>query len=152
MRQALLVRRLRNGCCAYLTNYRQPIGRLRQLTWFFRSYRPSYRSGAYRIYLLTGPGGEAIGYGALQLRDRQLYITECIDAAHRGQGHGSAILQSLIAIAQTEGRELIAEIWASNQPSIQLHRRAGFELVSSRQHDGQELCVYRLPGGSASSA
>jgi RimJ/RimL family protein N-acetyltransferase len=85
-----------------------------------------------------------VGYGALRLRNEGLFITECVGTKHRRQGYGLTILQELIQIASDEGRDLVAEIWATNISSIALHRRVGFEFESSYQKDGNELQRHRL--------
>ncbi len=141
--EALTVRRLRNSCARYMTNYREPIGRWAQTRWYFRIYRRALRESSYRIYLFRD-AATAVGYGALQLRDGALLVTECVAAEHRRRGIGRGILEELIAIAHREGRDLVAEIWISNGPSIGLHEKAGFRLEKTRDHHGDSLGIYRL--------
>jgi RimJ/RimL family protein N-acetyltransferase len=138
----LAVRKLRNQCCAFMTNDQQTLSVWRQIRWYFTNYRRSLAAGSYRIYLFLD-SGKPVGYGALQLREGQLLVTECVAADRRGQGLGKNILDALIQIARREKRPLVAEIWASNQASIALHERAGFRRVESRLHKGAELNVYR---------
>jgi L-amino acid N-acyltransferase YncA len=130
LREAMIVRSLRNSCRENLTNHQEHIGVGQQVHWYFWSYRRSKRSGSYRLYLLYNDAGSVVGYGALALRDRRLYVTECVGRDHRGLGHGRSILAELMSIASQEQRDLIAEIWAENQRSIALHVRAGFTLLS----------------------
>jgi RimJ/RimL family protein N-acetyltransferase len=144
--QALRVRRLRNTCRAYLTNYRDAIGVRQQIRWFYGSYRKMLQAGEYRIYLYDdGPSG-GVGYGALHLQDGRLYITECVAPAQRGRGVGRAILAHLLDTARRQRRAVVAEIWADNAVSIALHTRAGFKLASTRQHHGRDLHVYTHEG------
>ncbi len=140
---ALAVRRLRNSCAQFMTNARDPIGWWPQVRWYVRHYRRALREGRYRVYLFS-EAREPVGYGALQLKDGQLLVTECIAAGHRGRGIGTQILEQLIAIARREGLDLVAEIWTSNRPSIRLHENAGFALASTLTHDGSDLSVYLL--------
>ncbi len=138
--QALRVRRLRNTCRAYLTNYREAIAVRQQIRWFYATYRKLLQAGEYRIYLYAAGRSRSVGYGALHLQEGRLYITECVETTQRGRGYGTAILKHLLAAAQ--GKPVIAEIWASNQASIALHTRAGFVLTSRREHHGEELLVF----------
>ncbi len=85
-----------------------------------------------------------VGYGALLLKDGELHVTECVATEHRGRGVGRAILERLIAVARHEGRDLVAEIWTSNRPSVGLHEKAGFVLEQTREHSGESLSIYRL--------
>ncbi len=145
LRDALIVRRLRNTCCEFMTNYRQKLGFWQQVRWYYRNYKTSSSSGDYRIFLFRDSSGRALGYGALQLHDGQLYITECLETSVRGQGLGKQILASLVQTGREEGRALIAEIWADNQASRALHEKAGFVLTAQREHKGRGLLVYQLP-------
>lgn len=144
LRDALIVRRLRNTCCEYMTNYQQTLGLWQQVRWYYRNYKRASRSGDYRIFLYRDSYGRALGYGALQLHDGQLFITECLETSVRGQGYGKQILASLVQTGREEGRTLVAEIWADNAASRALHEKAGFQLVERREHKGRELLVYQL--------
>ncbi len=144
--QVLQVRNLRNTCCGHLTNYQQSIGFIQQIRWFFVSYLPALRTGKYRIYLFFSDG-QAIGYGGLDLKDTDLYITECVSSKFRGQGYGRQILSSLMQIAAQEGRRLVAEIWSTNMASLRLHEKAGFYWVQTRQHKGMNLEEYHWEPG-----
>jgi RimJ/RimL family protein N-acetyltransferase len=140
--QALQVRNLRNTCCEYMTNYQQEIGLFQQIRWFFVSYLPDLRAGKYRIYLFLS-GAQVIGYGAVDLKGKDLYITECVHPNFRGQGYGHQILSALMQLAASEGRALVAEIWSSNVPSIRLHQKNNFRWVQTRLHKGLNLEEYR---------
>ena len=146
----LRVRVLRNACAQYMTGAQDPIGWWAQVRWYLRHYRQAVREGRYRVYLFS-EASEPVGYGALQLSDGQLLVTECVATECRGRGIGQAILDELIAIARREGRDLIAEIWTSNRPSIGLHEKAGFVLEDTRDHQGESLSVYRLEAARSGS-
>lgn len=128
-----------------MTNARHPIGRWAQTRWFFRHYRPALRDHSFRIYLFS-EGRNHVGYGALKLERDELLITECVAPEYRGRGVGKAILAELIAVARQEGRHLVAEIWASNLPSIRLHEAAGFALEDTIDRQGSDLRIYTLRG------
>lgn len=142
--QALQVRRLRNTSYQFMTNYRQPISVIWQIYWYFHYYRAARQSGAYRVYLFYDDRGIPIGYGALSLKGIQLYATECVKPACRGHGYGKVILATLIEITRKQKRDLVAEIWASNERSIAMHKEAGFELMGTRTHNGGTINVYIL--------
>lgn len=141
---ALAVRRLRNSCREHLTNFQAHIGWVQQLRWYLGYYRQARRSGSYRLYLWRDEHDLIVGYGALSLRDNQLLITECVASEHRGRGHGKSILKNLILLASKENRDLVAEIWATNEPSLTLHEEAGFKLSCTVRKQGKELRTYVL--------
>ena len=138
LRDALIVRSLRNSCRHHLTNYREHIGVMRQIRWYLGEYRRRRKSSAYRVYLFFAADGRPVGYGALRLRDDHLYVTECVDPGHRRQGYGTAILSNLISIARHENRSLIAEIWGTNDASLALHKALGFEPEGTSATEGEK--------------
>jgi GNAT superfamily N-acetyltransferase len=149
--QVLQVRRLRNSCRDQLTNHHEHIGLIRQTGWYFRYYRRA-RVADYRLYLLLSDARVPLGYGAASSQDDKLLITECVSTDHRGQGHGTTILQHLVAIGREEGRELVAQIWRDNRASISMHEKAGFELHSIETKRERELATYilRIPAATHS--
>ncbi len=140
------VRVLRNSCRSYLTNYKDHIGPLQQILWYFRRYQPARKSGQYRLYLLRDDEGVVVAYGALSLEGDQLFVTECVGETHRRKGYASAILRELTHVALAEKRDLLADIWATNKKSIALHERSGFQLISVYTRNGEEVRRYLLPG------
>lgn len=143
--EALQVRRLRNSCREYLTNHTAHIGVRQQMLWYFQYYRTAKQTQKYRLYLWHDDRGVPLGYGALALEDGKLLVTECVATKHRGLGHGGSILNRLVRIALEEKRDLVAEIWATNEGSVALHEKAGFKLESRRTKRGVELRRYLLP-------
>ena len=141
---ALRVRTLRNSCRAYMTNYSGYIGLVQQILWYLRHYRPARKNGSHRLYLLLNEDDRPVAYGGLSLNGSQLLITECVDSRYRRKGYGIAVLNHGLGIASKEHRDLVAEIWATNQGSITLHEKSGFKLVSTRIKGGKELRRYLL--------
>ena len=141
--EAMQVRRLRNCCSSYLTNHQGQIGILEQVRWYFYFYRKARSSGEYRLYV-AHEDRAPVGYGALAFRNGELHVTECVGGEYRGRGHGTAILNEMIRIAQVEGRSLVAEIWTNNKRSVALHKKAGFRLDSTKSIASNEIGRYVL--------
>lgn len=140
---ALAVRRIRNECRLFLTNYTGYISIPRQIYWYFTYYRRAARAGIYRVFIARDGKNHSVGYGALHLLDEELLVTECVAEEYRGHGYGIAILKKLINIAGREKLPLIAEIRATNKISIALHEKCGFTLEATKQKSGYQLCVYK---------
>lgn len=138
------MRTIRNSCREHLTNNQDHIGITQQLFWYLRYYRNAKEAGTYRLYLWYDDRSVPLGYGALALDDGKLLITECVAIRHRGLGHGSAILRHLVRVAVEEKRDLVAEIWATNETSVALHKKAGFKLESRRTKAVGEIQTYLL--------
>jgi L-amino acid N-acyltransferase YncA len=139
LREAMQVRRLRNECRAQLTNSKDHIGILKQSRWYFTHYRSAKKAATYRLFLLYDEHDLAVGYGALAFSNGRLLTTECVGRSYRGRKYGRVILDNLIRVASTEGRDLVAEIWATNVSSLALHQSAGFALESQIMRAGEEL-------------
>ena len=139
----LSVRRIRNECRTYLTNYTGYIRIPRQIYWYFTYYRRAARAGIYRIFIARDSKAQMIGYGALHRIGEELLITECVAEKYRGRGYGRDILKKLINIAIREKLSLNAEIRATNKISIALHKKCGFTLDATRRKSGYKYYVYK---------
>ena len=95
-------------------------------------------------YLVAERAGTVLGYGyATAYRERPAYRHTVENSVYlaadaRGQGIGGAILRRLIEDATILGfRQMIAVIGDSgNEPSIRLHKAAGFELIGTLKDVG----------------
>jgi phosphinothricin acetyltransferase len=60
-----------------------------------------------------------------------------VDSAHRRKGAGAALLDSLLHAAQGAGyHAMVAGIDATNEGSLALHRKAGFQPVANFREVG----------------
>ena len=64
-----------------------------------------------------------------------LYLGMAVDAAHRGQGVGTAMMRAAIdwARAQTGMHKLELEVWPHNAAGIALYRKVGFAVEGRRR-------------------
>ncbi len=78
-------------------------------------------------------------------RDKHAYATTVensvyVDADHRGQGIGRALLEELIRLAGRHGfHAIIARIGENNVASIGLHEECGFDLVGVEREVGRKF-------------
>lgn len=90
-------------------------------------------------------GGEVLGYAyAAQFRERAGFRFACensvyLRADQRGLGIGPALLDGLIAAAETSGfRQMIAGIAGTEPASAALHAKAGFTEVARLRSVGRK--------------
>jgi phosphinothricin acetyltransferase len=91
-------------------------------------------------------GGEVAGFGSLSpFRDRPAYATTVedsvyVDERRRGLGVGRRLLAELVTLATGQGfHTVVARISGDNEPSIALHRAAGFALVGVEREVGRKF-------------
>lgn len=97
------------------------------------------------LVALDGDGAVA-GFGSLSpFRDRPGYATTVEDSvyvaeSHRGRGVGGLVLTELVTLAGRHGfHSIIARTSGDNEPSIALHRAAGFDLVGVEREVGRKF-------------
>jgi len=96
----------------------------------------STREKSLPVLVIADENDVAQGYALLTyFGDRAGYrvtgeVSIHLDPAIRGQGHGSKLLQTLIAAGRSFGFiSLLARVSANNTASIALHERMGFQSV-----------------------
>jgi L-amino acid N-acyltransferase YncA len=90
-------------------------------------------------YLVAERAGTVLGYGyAGRYRERFAYRNTVEDSIYlapeaRGRGVGAAVLKALLDECESlEFRQIVAVIGDSaNEPSIRVHRSAGFDLIGT---------------------
>jgi phosphinothricin acetyltransferase len=95
-------------------------------------------------YFVAEAGGVVLGYGyAGRYRERIAYRNTVEDSIYlvpeaRGKGIGAALLKALVdECERLDFRQIVAVIGDSaNEPSIRVHRSAGFDLVGTFRHVG----------------
>jgi phosphinothricin acetyltransferase len=95
-------------------------------------------------YFVAEAGGVVLGYGyAGRYRERIAYRNTVEDSIFlvpeaRGKGIGAALLKALVdECERLDFRQIVAVIGDSaNEPSIRVHRSAGFDLVGTFRHVG----------------
>jgi ribosomal-protein-alanine N-acetyltransferase len=106
--------------------------------------------GRGRHYVAAGEGNELVGYAGMMLPGgRQAEVlTLAVNAAHWGQGIGSALLTDLMEEARRHDcAEVFLEVRADNPRAQDLYRRFGFSSAGIRrgyyQPSGTDAVVMR---------
>ena len=104
------------------------------------------RTGAHAVVVATADDGEVTGFGSLsRYKERPSYATSVessvyVARTHRGEGVGLALLNELVRVATDHGfHTMVARIEASNEASIALHRRAGFDVIGIEREIGRKF-------------
>ncbi len=94
--------------------------------------------------LVARAGGAVVGWAALSpISSRAVYagvaeVSVYVGAGARGSGIGMALLSRLIEESETEGIwTLQAGIFPENRASVELHQKAGFRIVGTRERIGR---------------
>jgi len=102
--------------------------------------------GTYPVVVAVGDDGDVRGFGSLSIyRDRPSYATTVensvyVDAAHRGEGLGRALLEELVRLGTLHGfHSMIARIGGDNAASIALHEACGFDEVGVEREIGRKF-------------
>jgi len=102
--------------------------------------------GTYPVVVAVDEHGTVLGFGSLSTyRDRPSYATTVensvyVDAAHRGEGVGRALLDELVRLATLHGfHSVIARVGGDNTASIALHRACGFDEVGIEREIGRKF-------------
>lgn len=111
-----------------------------RLAWFDDHQREDY------AIFVAEENGEVLGWSSLsRYHDRYGYRFTCensvyVAARHRGRGLGALLLSPLIDAARERGlHSIIAVIDASNDTSLRLHQRFGFEPVGHFREVGHKF-------------
>lgn len=115
------------------------------------------RRNAFPVIGAVSPENALMGfasYGAFRPLPAYKYTVEhsvYVAAPFRGKGVGTRLLGEIIARAKMqELHALVGGIDSTNEPSIALHRRFGFQLVATMPEVGYkfgrwlDLCFYQL--------
>jgi len=102
--------------------------------------------GTYPVVVAVDDAGTVLGFGSLSTyRDRPSYATTVensvyVDAGHRGQGVGQALLEELVRVGTGHGfHSMIARVGGGNTASIALHEACGFTLVGVEREIGRKF-------------
>jgi len=102
--------------------------------------------GTYPVVVAVDDDGTVLGFGSLSTyRDRPSYATTVensvyVDADHRGEGVGRAVLDELVRLGTLHGfHSMIARVGGDNTASIALHLACGFEQVGVEREIGRKF-------------
>jgi phosphinothricin acetyltransferase len=102
--------------------------------------------GTYPVVVAVDDEGTVLGFGSLSTyRDRPSYATTVensvyVDAGHRGEGVGRAVLDELVRLGTLHGfHSMIARVGGDNTASIALHVACGFEQVGVEREIGRKF-------------
>ncbi len=102
--------------------------------------------GTYPAVVAVDDDGAVLGFGSLSTyRDRPSYATTVedsvyVDADHRGEGVGRALLDELVRLGNLHGfHSMIARVGGGNTASIALHEACGFVLVGVEREIGRKF-------------
>lgn len=102
--------------------------------WTAGNFSDALRSG-YECKLYATAEDELLGYAILMLAvDEAELLDIAIAAQHQHRGWGQKLLEEMMVLARRRNMQrMVLEVRASNQPAINLYRKAGFADIGLRR-------------------
>lgn len=96
--------------------------------WNLSQFISACRSDSSHVRVSPGSGAELSGFAIYtRVLDEASLLNIAVHPAYQGQGHGRALLQSVLAeLRHKSAARLMLEVRASNEPAISLYRSTGF--------------------------
>ncbi|ALG84172.1 ribosomal protein S18-alanine N-acetyltransferase [Gordonia phthalatica] len=84
-------------------------------------------------------GGPVIGYAGISVLGRPgehecEVHTIAVEPGHQGSGHGRALLEAMLEVADRVHAPVFLEVRTDNDPAIALYERNGFEIAGTRRN------------------
>ncbi|MGU3292113.1 ribosomal protein S18-alanine N-acetyltransferase [Williamsia sp. M5A3_1d] len=123
--------------------------------WPVEAFTAEIASPHNRYFAARDIDGETlIGYAGISLLGR-VGTFECeihtiaVDPAHRGAGHGRALMAVMLEVADSHAAQVFLEVRTDNDVAIDMYRRHGFERMGLRkryyQPSGADAYTMRRP-------
>lgn len=137
--EALELALIRNECRHMMTNDQREILPADQKLWF-ESFYLKQTPINYRVWLLKEEE-RIMGYFAAKQEADGFYITEGMREECRGKGAGSFLLNQLLRPEIFRDLPLYADIFNTNEASIRLHTKFGFQALSQINQNVTRYCL-----------
>nr|WP_221247242.1 ribosomal protein S18-alanine N-acetyltransferase [Gordonia humi] len=90
-------------------------------------------------YFAARDGDVLVGYAGVSVLgpvgDRECEVhTIAVDLAYQGHGHGRALMDALLAVADAENAAVFLEVRTDNAPAVALYERNGFTVAGTRRN------------------
>src|SRR6185295_597226 len=126
IKDALVVRKIRNQCRLFMTNDRSDIGFVRQIVWFFSKYKKENKKNNM-ICFLFNKNAKPIGFGLIKKNEDKYLITGGLEPDQRGKGIGKILFKEIIE--QTPSKVVFLEVLKSNIPARKIYENLGFKQI-----------------------
>lgn len=127
------LRQIRNSGRQWMTRNTAEITPEQQRDWW-----ANFNRVATGVWLFSVASTD-VGYGLLKLENGRVWCSLAVLPRHQGYGYGTEIYRWLAL--RWRGRDIWAEIYADNTPSIRAALRAGFQIAYAA--DKTATLVYR---------
>ncbi len=124
LRDAMVMRRVRNECRSFMTHNQNEISYFGQLWWWLFLDHEKYKP-----YVV----GEDFGYALIFVQSPKAWLTAGLVENHRGRGLGFRVFQELIDNAISLGLEPWLEVRKDNHGARRVYDKLGFVIVN--EHD-----------------
>lgn len=138
---ALQVREIRNQCRTFMTNDTSKIGFLRQLKWYFFTYKTQKTQNKLTVFLFKS-GEFNLGFGLIKESSGKYWITGGLKTEQRGKGLGKFLFRQLIN--NTPSSTIWLEVLDSNIAAKTIYKNLGFRRVRSITVNRKKVILMNL--------
>ncbi|WOC11307.1 ribosomal protein S18-alanine N-acetyltransferase [Gordonia sp. MP11Mi] len=126
--------------------------------WPLAGFVAELRADHNRYFAARAADGTVVGYAGVSVLgpvdDRECEVhTIAVDPAYQGFGHGRALLDALLDVADREHAAVFLEVRTDNAPAITLYERNGFTVAGTRrnyyQPSGADAYTMVRPAGES---
>lgn len=137
----LEVRKIRNECRLFMTNYTNEISISNQLKWYFNVYKNENKKGNIETFIFKFNNKNA-GFGLIQKKSNNYWITGGLSESQRGRGLGEKLFLELLN--RIPSNEVWLEVIDTNIAAKRIYAKLGFKKVKKIKIDGKDVIVMKL--------
>jgi len=140
-KDALEVRKIRNQCRLFMTNFISEIGYREQFNWYYKTYRKENKKMKMFCFLFY-VNNDAVGFGFVRESKNKFWITGGLKENQRGKGYGKLLFKEIVN--SVPAKEVWLEVLASNTAAKKIYNELGFKNIKGLKINNKEVICMSL--------